>query len=218
MLRKMKITVFIPTASVEVDKPTVWYQQLLDAGVKYYQEHSNDQVNFVISGRWNNVIDHFLITEAEVGQNYILTKIPKVQILKEDLAVETGGNFAFSKPFIDFLAPDLVVIVNSKAKEERSKYFAKKIFGQKYQYEFLMVEDTFSENPRAMAKEPKAIGMFKRLFDNIEDGDDKTAREILLYKTPFYYRGMMDDKKFFHEYWDGGFVDFKEKRLSIDNK
>jgi len=60
--------------------------------------------------------------------------------------------------------------------------------------------------------------MFKKLFKNVTDGDDLEARQILLYKTPFYYKGIINDKDFFDKNWPGGFNDFIDKRLSIANK
>jgi len=214
----MKIALFIPTASVENDQPSPWLRQILDAAIEYYHSKINDDISFIVSGRWKDATSRFLITEAEAARNYILSKLPDALVLKEDLAVETGGNFAFSKPFLDYLHPELVVIFMAKVREGRARYFASKIFGPQYNYEFNLVEEAISQNLRAIAKEPKALAMFKKLFDSLADGDDQGARQILLYKTPYYYRGIIDDRKFFDEYWDGGFDDFTEKRLSIDNK
>ena len=84
----------------------------------------------------------------------------------------------------------------------------------KYAYEQRVQHKTY----RAIAKEPKALSMFKILLDSIENGNDQKAREILLYRTPFYFRGIIDDKVFFDSHWPGGFEDFKEKRESIHNK
>jgi len=214
----MKVVLFIPTASVAGDQPSPWFKQLLDSAIAYSRDHVADTCTYLISGRWNNAEAEYLINEAEVGKRYVLSQVPGAHVLKETLAVETGGNFAFSKPFLDFVQPDRVVILNSAVKAERSKYLARKIFGPSYAHEFLFVADTFSDNPRAVLKEPKAISMFQKLFDGLADGDDQGAREILLYHTPFYYRGLIDDRTFFDQHWPGGFADFLEKRLSIDNK
>ena len=204
---------------MEGPRPTPWFQSLLDAGVRYYKNQgAHSAITFVISGRWNNTQEKYEEDESTVGARYIQDLLPDTQVLKETLAVETGGNFAFSKPFIALTKPDKVVIVNAKVKQPRTEYLANKIFGTAYTYEYVWVEDTFSENPRAQAKEPKALAMFKKLFDGITDGDDAAARDILLYKTPFYYWDITDNEAFFNKYWPGGFEDFKEKRLSIDNK
>lgn len=214
----MTTVLFIPTSSVIKDKPTEWLQQRLDTAIDYYNSHQQTDCSFVIAGRWNNITDSYELSEAEVCQRYIHSKLPEAKILKEDISVETGGGFTFAKPLIAALSPDRVVIFNSKVNTERNTYFAFKLFDPQWKKEFIFIEDSFSQNPRAQQKEPKALEMFKKLFDDIADGDDKTAREILLYKTPFYFKGIVDDKTFFDTYWPGGYEDFLEKRLSINNQ
>lgn len=214
----MKIVLFIPTASVIDNKPSEWLKKRLDRAIDYYNDHGEDRCFFVVAGRWSNVNDIFELTEAEVCKRYILKKIPKAILLKEDISVETGGGFAFAKPLIAFLKPEKVVIFNSRVNKERNIFLANKIFNPNWKKEYVWVDDSFSQNPRAQRKEPKALKMFKSLFKDIRDGDDKGAREILLYKTPFYYKDFIDDREFFNKYWPGGFEDFIEKRLSINNK
>ena len=214
----MKIVLFIPTASVIKNKPSEWLQRRLDTAIDYYNKHEKDNLFIVVAGRWNSVDESYLLNEAEVSKRYILSKLPNSIIIKEDIAVETGGGFAFAKPLINSIKPDKVVIFNSKVNEKRNRYLAKKIFSKHWKKELIFINDTFSKNPRAIRKEPKALEMFKRLFENIKDGDDQSAREILLYKTPFYFKGVIADKGFFDKYWPGGYEDFPEKRLSVNNK
>lgn len=215
----MEKVIFIPTASVYQNKPSSWLKDRLESAIDYYQKNTEDVIYFVVSGRWCNVTDSYEMTESEVAKNYLLSNgiNPKI-ILKEDIAVETGGNFAFSKPIIASLDPQTVVIINSEVNKERTMFFTNKIFGPAWNYKFIFLSDEFSKNERAQRKEPKALAMFKSLFEHISDGDDEGARNVLLYKTPFYYKNMIDDETFFNQYWPGGFQDFTEKRLSIDNK
>lgn len=214
----MRIVLFVPTASVKKKRPTEWLAQRLDAAVKYYNNHKADSCYFVVAGRWNNVDESYELNEAEVSKRYLLDKIPDAIILKEDISVETGGGFAFAKPLIASLSPEKVVIFNSEVNKGRNIYFAEKIFDPEWEKEYVWIDDVFSKNPRAQAKEPKALVMFKKLFSSIKNGSDKSARETLLYKTPFYYKGIIDDKIFFDKYWPGGYEDFTEKRLSINNQ
>jgi len=210
--------IFIPTASVIGDQPSEWLKLRLDTAIKYYQDHIAENCPFVVAGRWNNVIDSYELTEAEVCKRYIISKLPDATVIKEDIAVETGGGFAFAKPLIAHFNPNKVVIFNSQVFANRCRYFAQKIFDPKWTKEFIFVEDVLCQNPRAIRKEPKALAMFKKLFDRLVDGDDQSAREILLYHTPYYFKGIINDKNFFDFYWPGGFEDFLEKRLSINNK
>jgi hypothetical protein len=209
---------FIPTASVNGDQPSEWLKQRLDAAVAYHTAHPDEVCPFVVAGRWNNVSDSFEFTEAEVAKRYILFKLPEAVVLKEDISVETGGGFAFGKPLVAFFKPDKVVIFNSEVNSERNKYLAGKIFAPTWQKEFVFINDSLSQNSRARAKEPKALQMFQNLFKDVSDGDDASVREILLYKTPFYFKGIIDDMAFFDVYWPGGYSDFLEKRLSINNQ
>lgn len=214
----MRKVIFIPTAAVYDNQPSEWLRQRLDNAIGYVN-NDPDVVGIVVSGRWSNATDLFEKTEAEVAKTYLIENgIDPSLILKEDLAVETGGNFAFSKPIIKCLSPDLVIIITSRVLEQRTRLFAKRIFGPDWEYEFIFCNDELSKNERAIHKEPKATAMFTKLLKNIKDGDDSGARDIFLYQTPFYYKGMIVDKEFFDEYWPGGFNDFIDKRLSIDNK
>lgn len=210
------IVLFIPTASVFDNKPSEWLQKRLDLAIKY-NDISYEKCAFVVAGRWNNVNDSYELTEAEVCKRYILSKIPDARIVKEEISVETGGGFAFAKPLIAFFNPKKVVVFNSKVNADRNKYLAEKIFDPSWEKEFAFVDDSFSQNPRAQRKEPKALVMFQKLFESIKDGDDVAVREVLLYKTPFYFKGVIDDGVFFNKYWPGGYEDFLEKRLSINN-
>lgn len=213
----MRIVLHVPTASVFNNQPSEWFKQRLDTGIDYAKSNQG-VVGFVVAGRWNNVTDTFELTEAEVAKRYILSHLPDAVILKEEIDVETAGGFAFAKPLIASLQPDKVVIFNSEVNANRIRFFAQKIFADAWINEFIFVNDSFSRNPRAQQKEPKALQMFQELFKDVRDGDDQAIREILLYKTPFYYKGLIDDKAFFDTYWEGGFADFSEKRLSINNQ
>lgn len=214
-----RTVVFVPTAKTIDGKPSPWLAQRLDTAYQYYKDNQKDIVGFVISGRWGNSTDiNILESESLTSKKYLLEKDPTLDIKIEEFSVETGGNFAFSKQIISELDPERVVIITSKVLENRTRYFAKKIFGNDWNNEFIFVNDSLSENPLAIDKEPKALNMFKSLFTVCVDGDDLSARKILLEKTPFYNKNIIQDKLFFDKYWPGGYVDFLEKRKSIDNK
>jgi hypothetical protein len=214
----MKIVIFIPTTTVENNQPTEWFVQRLDAAVEYYKSRIEDDLYFVISGRWNKSGEQINLSEAEVAKQYIFKKLPEAKIILEDISLELGGNMAFSKPIIAAQNPDLVALFCSQVNLARIQYLVGKIFAPLWKIEYFPVCDSLSKNPRAIAKEPKALIMFKALLDEIEIGDDEAARKVLMYNTPFYFDGLFNAKSFFDEYWPGGFEDIKEKRLSIQNK
>lgn len=211
----MKLVLYIPTAHTENNRPSPWLKARLDAAIGYYQNQTKDDCVFVISGRWPNLNDVYDLTESEISRRYVLEQLPSAKIIKEDICVETAGGFAFAKPIIDQVKPTKVVIFNSVVNGERIKYLANKIFGSGYEYEFVLLDDELSRNPKAIDKEPRALVMFKKLLDGIKDGNAAAAQEILLYKTPFYFKNLVDDEKFFNEYWPGG---WENKKFSEDSK
>jgi hypothetical protein len=210
----MKTVLYIPTAHTENGIPSPWLKQRLDMALEYFQTHPNEECIFLPSGRGPNIEKLPPISEAEVCKRYIFGKLPSAKIIKEEFCVETAGGFAFSKPILDILKPDKVVIFNSKVIGERTKFFAYKIFGSNYFYEFIFLDDELSKNQSAIDKEPRAMVMFKNLLKGVKDGDDKTARDILLYETPFYFKGFVNDKVFFDKYWPGGFENKKSTESS----
>jgi len=241
----MKTILFVPTATVNGIKPSPWFEKRLTAAINYFRENTSEECIFIISGRWKDTTSSFELSEAEVGKRFILSKLPVAEILKEEISVNTPSNFAFSKPMsklpgtkilkeeisvntpsnfafskpiILAYQPDKVVVFNTKIMQDRTKWCAEKIWGQDLKYEFVFTEDELCFNERAVQKEPKAVKMFQRLLEHIPMGDDKSVRETLLYKAPFYFRDFIDSKKFFDEYWEGGFEDYLDKSLSKDNK
>ena len=214
----MKTILFIPTATVIGTQPSPWFEKRLTAAINYSRENTSEGCIFIISGRWKDTTSSFELSEAEVGKRFILSKLPVAEILKEEISVNTPSNFAFSKPIILAYQPDKVVVFNTKIMQDRTKWCAEKIWGQDLKYEFVFTEDELCFNERAVQKEPKAVKMFQRLLEHIPMGDDKSVRETLFYKAPFYFRDFIDSKKFFDEYWEGGFEDYLDKSLSKDNK
>jgi hypothetical protein len=190
----------------------------LDEAFAYRGRHKQEIGAIVISGRWSDSTTVIGQTEADVAKQYLLSKNPELPVLTEEFAVETGGNFAFSKPIIAEQNSECVVVFNSIVYAARVRYFAHKIFDPSWHMDYVLIEDEFSKNERAIQKEPKALEMFRSLLDGLQEGDDAGAREILLTQTPFYDRTAVDNEAFFNERWPGGFEDFIGKRRSIDNR
>ena len=62
------------------------------------------------------------------------------KVVKEDISTETAGNFAFSKPIMDVLNPNKIVIYNSRVVSDRTKYLANKILGADHNFEFVFID------------------------------------------------------------------------------
>jgi len=131
--------------------------------------------------------------------------LPNATVVKEDISVETIGNFVFSKPLIRSLGAEKLVIFASEVLENRVRLIAKRVFADEFTCSFYLIEDEFSKNAILIEKEIQATKLFNRLFAGITDGDDSAFRQKLLYETPYYFKGIIDDKSFFDAYWEGGF-------------
>lgn len=209
----MTTVLFILGGKVADEKPIAHFLLRLDAAIDYYRQHNQDEdIIFLVSGRWTSVTESFTLTEAEVGKLHILNAIPSANIIKEDISVELIGNYAFSKPLIVGFNPNKVVIFTSELLFPRNTKIAQRIFADSFLYELPIITKDLSDNTVLVDKEVQATKLFIKLFADVADGDDEVFRSILLYKTPYYYRGIIKDKDFFDMYWDGGYEHFIHAR------
>lgn len=205
----MRTLLFINGGKVEREAPSQRFRLRLDWAINYYREHhKTEDIVFLVSGRWGNVTDTFSLTEAEVGKRYILHELPEASVIKEDISVELVGNYAFSKPLIKALTPDKVIICTSDVLRKRVEYITQRIFSDEFSYEYNFLQDELSGNEVLLAKDLQALALFKKLFADVREGDDSGIRNILLYKTPYYFKRIIDDKTFFDTYWEGGFENY----------
>lgn len=214
----MKTILFIHGGKVNGEVPTQRFKFRLEWAIQYAKEHTSDEIIFFVSGRWGIVTDNFLRTEAEIGKEIILTSIPGATVIKEDISVELIGNYAFSAPLLARLSPDKVIIVTSDVLKERVEQVSQKLFADSFPYEYQLLHDELSNNEVILDKEVNARALFDKLFAGIAGGDHAAARDILLYKTPYYFKGIIDDKAFFDEYWPGGFDHYLEGIATRNSK
>ena len=123
-----------------------------------------------------------------------------------------NNKFSFSKPLIASLDPDKVIIFTSELLFPRNTKIAQRIFADSFLYELPIITKDLSDNTVLVDKEVQATKLFDKLFADVADGDDEAFRSTLLYKTPYYYRGIVEDKAFFDAYWDGGYEHFIHAR------
>ena len=205
----MTTVLLIPGGKSVDEKPIARFLLSLNAAIDYYNSNSSkENIIFLVSGRWVSVTETFSMTEAEIGKRFILQSIPNAEIVKEDISVELIGNYAFSKPLISALNPDNVIVFTSELLFERSTLIAKRIFSDSFPYELRIITNAQSNNTILVDKETQAMKLFQKLFKDASDGDDAVFREILLYSTPYYFKGVIEDKSFFDKYWGGGFDNF----------
>lgn len=201
----MKTLLLVLGGVVVGDKPGAHFLLRIEAALEYYSQHREEDVIFFVSGRWKNATDNFNTTESEIGKRYILEKIPDALVYKEDISVDLIGNYAFSRPLIELLQPDKIVVFTSDLLLERNRKIARKIFGSEDRFDFRIITHDLSDNKNLVAKEKNAVKLLENLFREIRDGDDSGVRDTLLYKTPYYFKGIVDDKAYFDKYWEGGY-------------
>lgn len=205
----MKTVIFILGGKTDGDVPRERFALRLDWALRYHREHrGSEDITFLVSGRCGNVNDGTSITEAEVGKRHIVQSIPNARVIKEDISVDMIGNFAFSKPLIRALNPDQVIITTSSLFADRVRYLADKVFSRAFHYTFQGIDDELTGDEALIKKETYALKLLRKLIEGVDDGDDAAIREILLYKTPYYFKCAIDDKTFFDTYWEGGFDHF----------
>ncbi len=205
----MTTVLLIPGGKSVDEKPIDRFLLSLNAAIDYYnQNKSSENIIFVVSGRWVSVTELYSMTEAEIGKRYILESIPDAEVVKEDISVELIGNYVFSKPLIAAFNPDKVIVFTSELLYARSKMFTKRIFSDCFPCEVQIITNALSDNLVLKDKEKQALKLFEKLFEDISDGDDVAFRERLMYSTPYYFKGIIDDKSYFDKYWGGGYDNF----------
>lgn len=209
----MKTVLLIHGGKVLDDQPTAHFLVRTQAALDYYAaHHEHEEIIFLVSGRWLSVTEPFTLTEAEIGKQYILERVPDAVVIKEDISVELVGNYAFSKPLITVLKPDKTIIFTTEVLKDRSELISRTVFADDLPYEIVYLPDTVTDRPSTAIRETQAVNLFKHLFAGVADGDDTVIRDKLLYHTPYYFKGLIDDKTFFDRYWDGGFDAYLHSR------
>lgn len=209
----MKTVLFIHGGKVLNNEPSAHFLARTMGALAYYEAHNDSEdIIFFVSGRWLNATEEYTLTEAEIGKRYIQAAVPDAVVVKEDISVELIGNYAFSKPLIQSLKPDKTVIFTTELLRERTELLLQRIFANDLPYIVEYLPDTVTDAPSTAIREVQAVELVRNLFAGIPDGDDAAFRDKLLYGTPYYFKGLIDDKTFFDTYWNGGFDAYLQSR------
>jgi len=206
----MDLLIWVLGGKVNGDVPSDRFRIRLDKAMEIYSKSKVRDKVILISGRWENATGQYLKTEAQVGLEYIKAKIEKAMILKEEISLETMGNFAFSKRIMMNLRPRKVIGIASSVGKERIEFLSRKVFGNDLVVEFEFTKDEFYGEEFMTRKERAVVDLMQKLLGKIKDGDDSAIRDELLYGTPYYVKGIIDDKVYFDKYWEGGYEVFLE--------
>lgn len=209
----MKTILFIHGGIVIDQAPAAHFLLRLQAALSYYEQYSHEQdIIFFVSGRWTNATDDFAVSEAEAGKRWVKERLPDAEVITEDISVELIGNFAFSAPLLVALGPDVVIVFTSQLLLPRTCLITRRVFAQAFAYEVQAITSDLSTNNILAEREECASQLFINAFKDVSDGDDAAFRNTLLYSTPYYFKGLIDDKLFFDTYWSGGFEHFLNSR------
>lgn len=215
----MRTVLMIHGGKVTEAVPSNRFAQRLNWAIDYYQQHhATEDVVFLITGRYSSATANYPLTEAEVGKRCILEQLPHARVVKEDVSLETIGNYAFSKPIILGLKADKIILLTSEVMKTRVEFIAKKVFADAFDYTFHLIKDELSTDQSLKDREADALTMAKRILDQVPDGNDAAARDMLLYHTPYYFKGIINDRAFFEKYWPRGYADFTAKRSIRQSK
>jgi len=88
-----------------------------------------------------------------------------------------------------------------------------------YNLELVYIDTNIDVDEEIIEKQKKALQFQQNLLQDVNDGDDSTIRDILLYKTSYYIRQSEEQNKaYFDRCWPGGFKDFISKKQYQNNK
>lgn len=207
----MKYVLLIHGAKCNGGEPTRRYIARMDEAISFAREHVDDDIVFVTTGRWPLIEQEEMKSEARVGSEYIHNVIPEAVIFEETISVETIGNLAFSKPLIKELNPDELVIFGTELMRKRYAFLTEKVWADELAYQHILIEDEISVQNDLQAGERHALQMAQQLLKDVASGNDGAIRELLLTKTPYYVKGVIDDQEYFNQYWPGGYAAFLER-------
>lgn len=107
--------------------------------------------------------------------------VPASHIFLEDRSRDTIGMAYFSKQFLDARNWYRVVIITSNFHIPRVHYSFEKVFGGKYRIDIIpsrsyLVQEDFLQR---LESEANKMGLYRKLFDRVPDGDDGAIKEVL---------------------------------------
>jgi len=125
-------------------------------------------------------------TEAQTMANYLTSKgIPSDKIHKEEESVETIGNAYFAKT--KFIEPNKwksIIVITSDFHVQRAEYDFKKVFGDKYNIEFVAAKCDVSEEE--LDKEKKVFKLTQGSLELVPTADNDAIRTFLFTVLPGY--------------------------------
>lgn len=144
---------------------------------------SADDLNFVLSGGVGKLKKEYR-SEAEIMRAYLAESVPNSNLFLEEEALDTVGNFVFSKPIIDNLLSGSISknvgVVTDPFHMRRSLWLADHVFGAKYS--FLPVLTEFSPSISQLVQEYLVFNALKIDFkiNKINRGDFDEVSDFML--------------------------------------
>ena len=161
----------------------------LDKAYELYE--SMQATHLVLSGKYSFLYHHKKppVTEAEKMAEYVIEKgVPKRHVLLERRAKDTIGNAYYLKKYI-FLPRKQTeaAIVTSRFHLPRVTYIFQKIFGRRYQLEYIGTKDAISRDDEKHIVQRQRLLLLKtqEMLALMKEGDHDFLKGKI-YKTKFY--------------------------------
>lgn len=181
-----------------LDKAIEIYQSLTNSMRPYrigqhQSDKQNDDVRLVVTGKYSFLYHQLKkyppTTEAQRMAQYLLEKqVSKNSILLEKKSKDTIGNAYYLKK--DVFIPHRetrAIIITSRFHLERVKYIFNKIFGPKYNFQFVGVEEKLppDKEKRVNDRQRQLLEETKKILFPMKTGDHNFLKEKL-YKIKYY--------------------------------
>src|SRR6185295_8666306 len=118
----------------------------------------------------------------EMQKELIKAHIPPEKIIIENESRDTITNIYNTKKILEAKECYDIIFVTSSFQEEKLHYLCQKILGSKYKVKYAIANNGLSKEDLAkqIINEKEALEKYKKIFKDIEDGDDEMVRQVLV--------------------------------------
>ncbi len=147
--------------------------------------------HIAVCGKWSLYWDNHKIipptTEAEEMKK-ILTRygIPFNSVIKEEWSKDTIGNAYFlKKRIVEKMKHKTILVVCADFHKQRAEFIFKKVFGCRYNLDFLATETNICKDDRCKSSVERLFNKQKEYLSNMKDGQDEFLKGKL-YEDNFF--------------------------------
>ena len=159
----------------------------VEKAVELYKDNINEKI--IMSGPYSvHLINKPINTEANAMKNLAISLGCKAKdIIEENKSSYTIENAFFTKKLIcEVKKWYRIVIVASSDHIPRVKYLFQKVYGDKYNLEFIHSRRVIDDNSYKdqLKHEHESLRLSHKWLDSIKDGDDRAVKLLITSKRP----------------------------------